>query len=172
MQSLLHAAPFLLITWREKKETRLTMTCDSNKGKIYKEIFTWFVWICVIIEFPCVRKKTQCHCTVKEFVWIKSLHWWLKSFHASYQRHVDYCLGGTITVEVWHVEVGPMSRSFGWDSLGVGALGSQFALWVGGGVGGFINLFWVGTSWNVGHSVRGGWDKLCVQIDINLLNSY
>jgi hypothetical protein len=32
------------------------MTCDGKKGKICKKIFAWFVWICVIKEFPCEIK--------------------------------------------------------------------------------------------------------------------
>jgi hypothetical protein len=75
----------------------------------------------VIKEFPCTRKETQCH-----FAWLKNLR--DLNFHASYQGHIDYYMGGTIAVQVWHVEVGPTGRSLGEKSLGVGALGSQLAL--------------------------------------------
>jgi hypothetical protein len=66
----------------------------------------------VIKEFPCTRKGTQCH-----YAWLKNLC--DQSFHASY-RHIDYCVGGTIAVQVWHVEVGPTGRSLGEKSLGGG----------------------------------------------------
>jgi hypothetical protein len=42
------------------------MMCDGNKWKICKDIFAWFVWICVTKEFPSEIKDVA---TKERFTW-------------------------------------------------------------------------------------------------------